>query len=218
MLGLLLSLVAASFCAAALLSVEVTVRAPGALRAPNGLRSVESVLAGAVTEVLVRAGDEVAAGQVVARLEETQLRASLTLRAREYETLKQDTAAAAAADAALLEQTTAAVEHQRSALGRRSSIHRAQLEQRSGQLDRLREARRHGYGGRTALASTGLPGEGAGGTLFLVFDAVLHTTPASASVLTGITRDPIVKLARDAGIGGGRARPPARTRTCATSC
>lgn len=69
----------------------------------------------------------------------------------------------------------------------------------SGQLV-TREARRHGYGEGIALASTGLLSEGAGENLFLVFDGVLHTTPASASILTGITRDSIIKLARDAGI------------------
>ncbi|MBO9715449.1 MAG: branched-chain amino acid transaminase [Pseudoxanthomonas sp.] len=69
----------------------------------------------------------------------------------------------------------------------------------SGQLV-TREARRHGYGEGIALASTGLLSEGAGENLFLVFDGALHTTPASASILTGITRDSIVKLARDAGI------------------
>jgi len=69
----------------------------------------------------------------------------------------------------------------------------------SGQLI-TREARRHGYGEGIALASSGLLSEGAGENLFLVFDGVLHTTPASASILTGITRDSIIKLARDAGI------------------
>ncbi|WP_374012202.1 branched-chain amino acid transaminase [Pseudoxanthomonas koreensis] len=69
----------------------------------------------------------------------------------------------------------------------------------SGQLI-TREARRHGYGEGIALASSGLLSEGAGENLFLVFDGVLHTTPASASILTGITRDSIIKLARDTGI------------------
>lgn len=69
----------------------------------------------------------------------------------------------------------------------------------SGQLV-TREARRHGYGEGIALASTGLLSEGAGENLFLVFDGVLHTTPASASILTGITRDSIIRLARDVGI------------------
>jgi multidrug resistance efflux pump len=144
MLVLLLSLVAAIFVGAALLSVEVTVRAPGALRAPNGLRSVESVISGAVTQVLVRAGDEVVANQVVARLEEAQLRATLTLRERELETLTRDTDAAAEADSSLFTQTTEAVLHQRAALGRRSSIHQTQMRQRSAQLDNVRELRRHG--------------------------------------------------------------------------
>ena len=69
----------------------------------------------------------------------------------------------------------------------------------SGQLV-TREARRHGYGEGIALASTGLLSEGAGENLFLVFEGALHTTPASASLLAGITRNSIIRLARDNGI------------------
>ena len=148
-LALLLSLVAALFCGAGLLSVEVTVRAPGALRAPNGLRSVESVLSGALTEVLVQAGDEVTADQVVARLEETQLRATLTLRERELATLRHDTDEANRADASLLNQTTIAVQHQRAALARRGSIHENQLRQRSAQLENVRAMRDQGVASGT---------------------------------------------------------------------
>lgn len=69
----------------------------------------------------------------------------------------------------------------------------------SGQLI-AREARRLGYGEGIALSSTGLLSEGAGENLFLVFDGVLHTTPASAAILHGITRHSIMALARDAGL------------------
>ena len=69
----------------------------------------------------------------------------------------------------------------------------------SGQLV-AREARRLGFGEGIALASTGLLSEGAGENLFLVFDGVLHTTPVSAALLNGITRNTIIRLARDAGI------------------
>ena len=69
----------------------------------------------------------------------------------------------------------------------------------SGQLV-AREARRLGFGEGIALASTGLLSEGAGENLFLVFDGVLHTTPISAALLNGITRNTIMTLARDAGI------------------
>jgi branched-chain amino acid aminotransferase len=69
----------------------------------------------------------------------------------------------------------------------------------SGQLV-AREARRLGYGEGIALASTGLLSEGAGENLFLVFDGALHTTPVSAALLNGITRDTIIRLARGAGI------------------
>jgi branched-chain amino acid aminotransferase len=69
----------------------------------------------------------------------------------------------------------------------------------SGQLV-AREARRLGFGEGIALASTGLLSEGAGENLFLVFDGALHTTPVSAALLNGITRDSLIALARDAGI------------------
>jgi branched-chain amino acid aminotransferase len=69
----------------------------------------------------------------------------------------------------------------------------------SGQLV-AREARRLGFGEGIALASTGLLSEGAGENLFLVFDGALHTTPVSAALLNGITRNTIMMLARDAGI------------------
>ena len=69
----------------------------------------------------------------------------------------------------------------------------------SGQLI-AREARRMGFGEGIALASTGLLSEGAGENIFLVFDGALHTTPASASILTGITRHSLITLAREEGI------------------
>jgi branched-chain amino acid aminotransferase len=69
----------------------------------------------------------------------------------------------------------------------------------SGQLI-AREARRLGFGEGIALASTGLLSEGAGENLFLVFDGVLHTPPASASILSGITRHTLMTLAREDGI------------------
>src|SRR5690606_34096975 len=63
-----------------------------------------------------------------------------------------------------------------------------------------REARRLGLGEGVALASTGLLSEGAGESLSLVFDGALHTTPGSAALLNGITRNSIIRRARDAGI------------------
>jgi len=69
----------------------------------------------------------------------------------------------------------------------------------SGQLV-AREARRLGFGEGIALASTGLLSEGAGENLFLVLDGALHTTPVSAALLNGITRNSIIALAHDNGI------------------
>lgn len=69
----------------------------------------------------------------------------------------------------------------------------------SGQLV-AREARRLGFGEGIALASTGLLSEGAGENLFLIFDGVLNTTPVSAALLNGITRNTIITLAREMGL------------------
>ena len=69
----------------------------------------------------------------------------------------------------------------------------------NGQLV-AREARRLGFGEGIALASTGLLSEGAGENLFLVMDGALHTTPVSAALLNGITRNTIITLAKARGI------------------
>lgn len=69
----------------------------------------------------------------------------------------------------------------------------------SGQLI-AREARERGFGEGIALSASGLLSEGAGENLFLVFDGALHTSPASASILAGITRDSLKTLARGEGI------------------
>ncbi len=69
----------------------------------------------------------------------------------------------------------------------------------SGQLI-AREARERGFGEGIALSASGLLSEGAGENLFLVIDGALHTAPASASILAGITRDSLRQLARADGI------------------
>lgn len=57
------------------------------------------------------------------------------------------------------------------------------------------EARRNGYDEGIALGTDGLVSEGAGENVFLVANGVLMTPPASASILAGITRDTVIKLA-----------------------
>lgn len=62
------------------------------------------------------------------------------------------------------------------------------------------EAKRLGFAEGIGLAPDGTVSEGAGENLFLVKDGVLHTPGLSHSVLGGITRDTIMKLARDQGM------------------
>jgi branched-chain amino acid aminotransferase len=59
------------------------------------------------------------------------------------------------------------------------------------------EAPLNGYAEGIALDSDGHVSEGSGMNLFIAHDGVLYTPPLSASILPGITRDSIVKLAED---------------------
>ena len=61
------------------------------------------------------------------------------------------------------------------------------------------EARRHGYGEGIALDVNGYVSEGAGENLFVIRDGVVTTTPVTAAILPGITRDTIITLLKDMG-------------------
>jgi len=62
------------------------------------------------------------------------------------------------------------------------------------------EAKRHGYAEGIALSVDGMVSEGAGENLFVVRDGVLLTPPVGASILGGITRDSVIRMARDEGL------------------
>lgn len=62
------------------------------------------------------------------------------------------------------------------------------------------EAQRLGFAEGIGLAPDGTLSEGAGENLFLVKDGVLLTPPLAHSVLGGITRDTVIRLARARGI------------------
>jgi branched-chain amino acid aminotransferase len=61
------------------------------------------------------------------------------------------------------------------------------------------EAKRLGFVEGIGLAPDGTVSEGAGENLFLVRDGVIHTPGFAHSVLGGITRDSVIKLAKDLG-------------------
>jgi branched-chain amino acid aminotransferase len=61
------------------------------------------------------------------------------------------------------------------------------------------EAKRLGFVEGIGLAPDGTVSEGAGENLFLVKDGIIHTPGFAHSVLGGITRDSVIKLARDLG-------------------
>ena len=62
------------------------------------------------------------------------------------------------------------------------------------------EAHRLGYDEGIGLAPDGTLSEGAGENLFMVKDNVLITPPQSASILAGITRDSVIRLAHTMGL------------------
>ena len=61
------------------------------------------------------------------------------------------------------------------------------------------EAKRLGFAEGIGLAPDGTVSEGAGENLFVVRDGVIHTPGFAHSVLGGITRDTVIKLARERG-------------------
>ncbi|HJS21990.1 MAG TPA: branched-chain amino acid transaminase [Steroidobacteraceae bacterium] len=62
------------------------------------------------------------------------------------------------------------------------------------------EARRLGFAEGIGLGPDGLVSEGAGENLFLVRDGVIHTPTIAASILGGLTRDTVMRLARERGL------------------
>ena len=68
----------------------------------------------------------------------------------------------------------------------------------NSQLTKM-EARLDGFAEGIMLDSSGLISEGSGENLFLVRDDVLYTTPMGSGILSGITRDSIIKIANEMG-------------------
>jgi branched-chain amino acid aminotransferase len=70
------------------------------------------------------------------------------------------------------------------------------------------EAVTEGYSEGIALDVSGNVSEGSGQNVFIVRDGAIHTPPLSASILTGITRDTIITLARELGLSVTEAELP----------
>jgi branched-chain amino acid aminotransferase len=69
----------------------------------------------------------------------------------------------------------------------------------NSQLSKM-EAKLDGYSEGVMLDSQGFVAEGSGENLFAVRDNVLYTAPLAAGILNGITRDSIIRIARDRGL------------------
>lgn len=62
------------------------------------------------------------------------------------------------------------------------------------------EAKSRGFAEGIGLDVNGLVSEGAGENLFIVRKGVIYTPPTSASILQGVTRDTVIRLARAEGV------------------
>jgi branched-chain amino acid aminotransferase len=62
------------------------------------------------------------------------------------------------------------------------------------------EARRLGFAEGIGLSPDGLVSEGAGENLFLIRDGLIYTPTLAASILGGLTRDTVLRLARERGL------------------
>ena len=69
----------------------------------------------------------------------------------------------------------------------------------NSQLSKM-EARLSGFIEGIMLDSNGHVSEGSGENLFLIRDDVLFTSPVAAGILQGITRDSVIRIARDLGL------------------
>src|SRR5438270_3114301 len=74
------------------------------------------------------------------------------------------------------------------------SLAKAGANYMNSQLIRM-EAQLNGYAEGIALDAAGYVSEGSGENIFVVRDDKIHTPPLAASVLPGITRDTIIKIA-----------------------
>ena len=61
------------------------------------------------------------------------------------------------------------------------------------------EAVAEGYAEGIALDTQGNLSEGSGQNVFIIRDGVIHTPPVGSSILSGITRDSVITIARDLG-------------------
>lgn len=68
----------------------------------------------------------------------------------------------------------------------------------SSQLSKM-EAKSAGFAEGIMLDAFGFVSEGSGENIFVIRDGVVYTSPISAGILHGITRDTVIRLARDMG-------------------
>ena len=61
------------------------------------------------------------------------------------------------------------------------------------------EAVENGYSEAIVLDVNGFVSEGSGENIFTVLDGIIYTTPVASSILSGVTRDSVLTIARELG-------------------
>ena len=124
--------------------VEITSKALGALRIQGGPRVVTAQAFGTVTLLDVAAGDQVQAGQTLARIESTDLRARVESSARQLEMLRKESKKVQRTTEELREHSVAALKQKKSLLWQRAKLTQEQEQARSLHAGRVRELERLG--------------------------------------------------------------------------
>lgn len=140
LLIIIVSALSALVAVACLAHVEVTANAEGVLRIKNGPRPVLAQVTGTLSELHVHAGDTVSHGQLIARLQATELVAERDKRAAELALRERGQLRASEAARLLHEGATTALKQKRAILEQRIKLKLASIsaqESRTGELDEL---------------------------------------------------------------------------------
>ncbi len=124
--------------------VEVTSKAVGSLRVAGGPRPITAQASGVITSLSVKAGDQVEADQLLARVEARDLYARVERNSRQVGLLREEGQRAKEAGDSLQQKTIAALEHKRGLLWKRARLKKAQIAARRSHAARMRELVRQG--------------------------------------------------------------------------
>jgi multidrug resistance efflux pump len=147
-LGFITSAVAISLGIACFARIEVTSTAVGALRVQSGPRPIAAQVSGVVKQLVVKAGDGVLEGQVIARIESKEISARVEKAAHLVELLRNELSRADEVSSQLERQSLAGLESKRGLLFRRAALKKRQLAERETYAKGMQQAAAEGASSR----------------------------------------------------------------------